>query len=334
MKQIVESLNKLGKEMFTVTGRGGMLLILTFFYIGDSTCYCLSLIAMLAYVFSSMFFFDAADLYLQQNVPYCDGYLNCWYTMIRYCFFDQNGFNFMWDLYPAHKLMFYGSILYLMAAALGILFGVLAIFGTPFQVLENAVESSIKSDERDILNQLDNIARLIKARSRAIEVLERKLIERRALRLSRNLNNAAPVHDMNDPRDPDPGSGASQDVSIRRDTQGTSDIGNGDNLDATSVNTPGQVDHGTSTESIPREPDQNNVSVPDFEASQIDTGGVVLAEDSPNVPLLTTSLNPIILTAVDDAVIHEDERSVPSENSPKSIITDPSFRSSYGAEEN
>ena len=34
MKQVVDSLNKLGKEMFTVTGRGGMLLILTFFYIG------------------------------------------------------------------------------------------------------------------------------------------------------------------------------------------------------------------------------------------------------------------------------------------------------------
>ena len=31
----MSSLNKLGKEMFTVTGRGGMLLILTFFYIGN-----------------------------------------------------------------------------------------------------------------------------------------------------------------------------------------------------------------------------------------------------------------------------------------------------------
>lgn len=37
MKQVIDSLNKLSKEMFTVTGRGGMLLILTFFYIGTDT---------------------------------------------------------------------------------------------------------------------------------------------------------------------------------------------------------------------------------------------------------------------------------------------------------
>lgn len=178
-----------------------------------------------AYVFSSMFFFDAADLQ-QQGVTQCDGYLNCWYTMLRYCYFDQSGFNFMWDLYPAHRLMFYGSILYLMVAALGILFGILAIFGAPFEVLEEVVESTIQAEERDLLNQLDNALLLLKSRSKALEELENLVQARRKLKRDRKL---APTRDTQDD-DGDPGSGGTRnsfshsDPSNGSDTMGNNEL--------------------------------------------------------------------------------------------------------------
>ena len=151
-----------------------------------------------------MFFFDAADLQ-KQGVTACDGYLNCWYTMLRYCYFDQNGFNFMWDLYPAHRLMFYGSILYLMVAALGILFGILAIFGAPFEVLENVVESSTQAEERNLLDQLDNVLLLLKSRSKALDELERAVQARKKQKMGRKIASFPPTHDKQDPDNHDDG---------------------------------------------------------------------------------------------------------------------------------
>lgn len=170
MKKIVTALNKLGSEMFTLTGRGGLLLILVFFY--------------LAYTMGVMFTFDASDLQLggkftDSGLPdkLCFSVRECMYVMMRLSFFDTTGFDYMSDVYAQHKLMYYGGLIYMMVSSIGILFGLLAIFKAPFRA--QAEDEDDVNPDTVVHWQLDRLKHILENRGEMIDAL---LVKAKALR--------------------------------------------------------------------------------------------------------------------------------------------------------
>lgn len=91
MRLMVQNLESLGMEMFTITGRGGLLLMLIFFYS--------------AFVFGAAYWIETGtDQHNDDhNIPnYCDTFSGCIYVMIRLTFYDGNGFDYGYTIMHSH----------------------------------------------------------------------------------------------------------------------------------------------------------------------------------------------------------------------------------------
>lgn len=91
--------------------RGGLMLILLFFYS--------------AYVIGVTMWIEGDAQFVN-----CGSAAQCWYTLLRLTFFDGNGFDFAYDLTYHNRALFALTMVYLVVTALGILNGLIGIFGS------------------------------------------------------------------------------------------------------------------------------------------------------------------------------------------------------------
>lgn len=109
-----KALSAMGNEIFRLTDetRGGLLLILILFYAA---------------------FVVAAALWTEtEGKGECSSIALCMFTLMRLTFYDDIGFDYAFSLTEKHKFLFTIVMLYLIMTSLGILNGLVGIFGTVF----------------------------------------------------------------------------------------------------------------------------------------------------------------------------------------------------------
>jgi len=127
----LEYIEKLGNEFLTEKTGGGIVFLIAFFFV--------------TYITAVVFWVDKPDLVTNEGIP-CASLKTCFIVMLRFSFWDGNGFDYLEAVYQEdHKdsggyavLM----ILYMIVAVIIILFGLIGIFG-------NSFTNSIKSSDSD-----------------------------------------------------------------------------------------------------------------------------------------------------------------------------------------
>jgi len=137
---VLQYLEKLGKELFTVESKGGVVVLGFFFY--------------MAYVMGVSFWQKTADWALTSpeggtsgTLSECDTLPHCFLIMLRLTFFDGSGFDFlksiMDDNQPGLVTLL---VLYMCVSALVLLNGLIGIFGGTFA---SATEEGSSDDEEE-----------------------------------------------------------------------------------------------------------------------------------------------------------------------------------------
>jgi hypothetical protein len=130
-KFAVRSLTALAAEMCMLTNatRGGMLLMIIFFYT--------------AFVVGMLLWIETG-----QELHQCYSLGSCTFTMIRLSLYDGEGFDYAHDLYQNHPGLFYLVMAYLCITGFGILNGLIGIFGTAFTM--QSEQTFAEEDDDDI----------------------------------------------------------------------------------------------------------------------------------------------------------------------------------------
>lgn len=113
LKFSINAIKALAGEVFSLTEetRGGLMLIAIFFYS--------------AYVLGATMWVEGGG-----HFKNCHGVGECTYTLIRLTFLDGSGFDFAYNLTKGHPILFIITMMYLVITALGILNGLVGIFGS------------------------------------------------------------------------------------------------------------------------------------------------------------------------------------------------------------
>ena len=102
MKLMIQNLESLGTEMFSITGRGGLLLMLIFFYSGMLVIpreFTVSKIYNLAFVFGAAYWIETGNDVPQDQIPnYCATLSSCVYTMVRLTLYDGYNTYFQYEI--------------------------------------------------------------------------------------------------------------------------------------------------------------------------------------------------------------------------------------------
>jgi len=135
---VLQYLEKIGKELFTTSSKGGVIVLGFFFY--------------LAYVFGVAFWQKTANWALMSSeggptgiVSQCDTLPHCFLIMLRLTFWDGSGFDFL------KSVMDYGDqglvtllVIYMCVSAMVLLNGLIGIFGGAF------VSATDDDEEKDV----------------------------------------------------------------------------------------------------------------------------------------------------------------------------------------
>jgi hypothetical protein len=167
MQKVLQYLEQIGKELFTTQSKGGVVVLIFFFY--------------MAYVVGNANWqrtrFEPLISSESGNVSECDTLAHCWLIMLRLTFWDGSGFDYLLSV------MNYGDggdvtllILYMCFSAMVLLNGLIGIFGGAFQEAtkedgEEEEEGEKKEEEEKkgdlvpsgaVLDSLDRLEKLVK----------------------------------------------------------------------------------------------------------------------------------------------------------------------------
>jgi len=150
---VLQYLERIGKELFTFSSKGGVVVLGFFFY--------------LAYVMGVSFWLKTGDLLLTSpeggpngTLSECDNLQHCFLIMLRLTFWDGDGFDFVKSLIDANqKGLVTLLIIYMCLSAMVLLNGLIGIFGGAFSAAteadsddegeEGEDSDSDKKDEKD-----------------------------------------------------------------------------------------------------------------------------------------------------------------------------------------
>jgi len=147
---VLQYLEKIGQELFTLSSKGGVVVLGFFFY--------------MAYIMGVSFWQKTGDLLLASpeggpngTLSECDTLPHCFLIMLRLTFWDGSGFDFVKSLIDVgnQKGLVTLLIIYMCTSAMVLLNGLIGIFGGAFSAAtedsddEGEDEDSDKKDEKD-----------------------------------------------------------------------------------------------------------------------------------------------------------------------------------------
>ena len=131
----IEYIEKLGKELMSSSTGGGLMVLLTFFYV--------------TYVIAVVFWVDKAHLLTPEGVP-CEKLKTCFLVMLRLSFYDGSGFDYLTAVYKERHRTSGGYatllILYMIVGAIVLLNGLIGIFGNAFSKNKDIFASDEEED--------------------------------------------------------------------------------------------------------------------------------------------------------------------------------------------
>ena len=78
---------------------------------------------------------------------------SCMYTLMRLTFYDGNGLDYLWYLSRDHKFLFIVTLIYMCGTAMGILNGLVGIFGMAFS--DSSMEAFVTGLDAENAKKVD-----------------------------------------------------------------------------------------------------------------------------------------------------------------------------------